>query len=135
MLHCCIYTYNTCLNFYIHCSYRFRRGFKQFFRWCPFIHLPHEPLTRREVLTSRYSCGGSPDHRIVRNGKFHLDNFWIFKVQMVFPDTERSFLYTCSGSPKAAARKAQGKWKFLYFCFCCCFNNDCEKKSVTTYKR
>ena len=50
--------------------YRFRRGFKQFFRWCPFVHLTPETLTRREVVTSRYSCSGSPDHhRIVRNGK------------------------------------------------------------------
>lgn len=49
---------------------RFRRGFKQFFRCCPFIHLGPETLTRREVLTSRYSCSGSPDHhRIIRNGK------------------------------------------------------------------
>lgn len=52
---------------------RFRRGFKQFFFWCPFIHIPHETLTRREVVTSRYSCSGSPDHRIIRNGK----RYWI----------------------------------------------------------
>lgn len=54
--------------FFLHC--RFRRGFKQFFRWCPFVHLTPEVLQRREVVTSRYSCSGSPDHnRIVRNGK------------------------------------------------------------------
>lgn len=50
--------------------FRFRRGFKQFFRCCPFVHVGPEVLTRREVVTSRYSCTGSPDHhRIVRNGK------------------------------------------------------------------
>jgi hypothetical protein len=50
--------------------FRFRRGFKQFFQCCPFVHLGPEVLTRREVVTSRYSCSGSPDHhRIVRNGK------------------------------------------------------------------
>ncbi|CRK94894.1 CLUMA_CG008386, isoform A [Clunio marinus] len=68
----------------------FRRGFKQFFRCCPFVHVGPEVLTRREVVTSRYSCSGSPDHhRIVRN------------------DTERSFLYSCSGSPKSH-RKSHG---------------------------
>lgn len=56
----------TCLRL----RYRFRRGFKQFFRCCPFVHVGPEVLTRREAVTSRYSCTGSPDHhRIVRNGK------------------------------------------------------------------
>ncbi|XP_063703938.1 tachykinin-like peptides receptor 99D [Culicoides brevitarsis] len=83
---------NSMYNPIIYCwmNSRFRRGFKQFFFWCPFIHIPHETLTRREVVTSRYSCSGSPDHRIIRN------------------DTERSFLYTCSGSPKGSARKSHG---------------------------
>ncbi|XP_070502684.1 tachykinin-like peptides receptor 99D isoform X2 [Chironomus tepperi] len=82
---------NSMYNPIIYCIYsdRFRRGFKQFFRWCPFIHVGPEVLTRREVV-SRYSCSGSPDHhRIVRN------------------DTERSFLYSCSGSPKGH-RKSHG---------------------------
>ncbi|CAD7084718.1 unnamed protein product [Hermetia illucens] len=76
---------NSMYNPMIYCwmNSRFRRGFKQFFCWCPFVKLTPETLQRREVLTSRYSCSGSPDHhRIVRN------------------DTERSFLYTCPGSPK-----------------------------------
>ncbi|XP_018903913.1 tachykinin-like peptides receptor 99D isoform X2 [Bemisia tabaci] len=48
---------------------RFRDGFKEFFSWCPFIHPSPEGLTRREVITSRYSCSGSPEapYRIVRN--------------------------------------------------------------------
>ncbi|XP_055848490.1 tachykinin-like peptides receptor 99D [Episyrphus balteatus] len=77
---------NSMYNPIIYCwmNSRFRRGFKQFFRWCPFVHLGAETLQRREALTSRYSCSGSPDHhRIMRN------------------DTERSFLYTCPGSPKS----------------------------------
>lgn len=67
---------------------RFRRGFKQFFRCCPFVHVGPEVLTRREVVTSRYSCSGSPDHhRIVRNGKSTNKrksfNFWSFNEQSV----------------------------------------------------
>lgn len=112
---------------------RFRRGFKQFFFWCPFIHIPHETLTRREVVTSRYSCSGSPDHRIIRNGKKILCCFFYFgfkkkeekvkkkkkkKVKrfsqftfyVTHTDTERSFLYTCPGSPKGSARKSHGKF-------------------------
>lgn len=58
------------ITFPLRLLFRFRRGFKQFFRCCPFVHVGPEVLTRREVLTSRYSCSGSPDHhRIVRNGK------------------------------------------------------------------
>jgi hypothetical protein len=58
------------ISFSLLIFHRFRRGFKQFFRCCPFIHVGPEVLTRREVVTSRYSCSGSPDHhRIVRNGK------------------------------------------------------------------
>ncbi|XP_059616176.1 tachykinin-like peptides receptor 99D [Phlebotomus argentipes] len=75
---------NSMYNPIIYCwmNSRFRRGFKQFFRWCPFVQLTPETLTRREVVT-KYSCAGSPEHhRIIRN------------------DTERSFLYSCSGSPK-----------------------------------
>lgn len=51
---------------------RFRRGFKQFFAWCPYVTVPPDGLTRREAVTSRYnSCSGSPEahYRIVRNGK------------------------------------------------------------------
>lgn len=49
---------------------RFRRGFAQFFFWCPWVRVTREPsLSRSEAVTSRYSCTGSPDmHRISRNG-------------------------------------------------------------------
>lgn len=41
------------------------------FRWCLFVRVGTEPFSRRENLTSRYSCSGSPDHnRIKRNGRF-----------------------------------------------------------------
>ncbi|XP_037951754.1 tachykinin-like peptides receptor 99D isoform X2 [Teleopsis dalmanni] len=72
------------MNSSIYHAFRFRYGFKLFFRWCPFVHLGAENLNRRDNLTSRYSCSGSPDHnRIKRN------------------DTQRSFLSTCPGSPKS----------------------------------
>ncbi|RZF38890.1 hypothetical protein LSTR_LSTR012162 [Laodelphax striatellus] len=64
---------NSMYNPIIYCwmNHRFRRGFKQFFSCCPFVHLtPDKLLTRREAVTSRYnSCSGSPDahYRIVRN--------------------------------------------------------------------
>ncbi|XP_058985627.1 tachykinin-like peptides receptor 99D [Musca domestica] len=77
---------NSMYNPIIYCwmNSRFRFGFKMFFRWCPFVHVGAESLNRRDNLTSRYSCSGSPDHnRIKRN------------------DTQRSFLYTCPGSPKS----------------------------------
>ncbi|XP_037809076.1 tachykinin-like peptides receptor 99D [Lucilia sericata] len=76
---------NSMYNPIIYCwmNSRFRFGFKMFFRWCPFVHIGAESLNRRDQMTSRYSCSGSPDHnRIKRN------------------DTQRSFLYTCPGSPK-----------------------------------
>lgn len=50
---------------------RFRRGFAQFFFWCPWVRVTTEPsLSRSEAVTSRYSCTGSPDMhtRISRNG-------------------------------------------------------------------
>jgi len=50
---------------------RFRRGFAQFFFWCPWVRVSTEPsLSRSEAVTSRYSCTGSPDMhtRISRNG-------------------------------------------------------------------
>jgi hypothetical protein len=52
---------------------RFRRGFAQFFSWCPWIQIGHEPaLSRSEAVTSRYSCAGSPEirSRISRNGTY-----------------------------------------------------------------
>lgn len=55
------------------------------FRWCPFVNVGAESLSRRENLTSRYSCSGSPDHnRIKRNGKsiqrqLHLMSFILIK--------------------------------------------------------
>ncbi|ENN72174.1 hypothetical protein D910_08482 [Dendroctonus ponderosae] len=64
---------NSMYNPIIYCwmNARFRRGFKQFFSWLPFVHVSPGALTRREVLTSkRRSYSGSPDHnRIIRNGK------------------------------------------------------------------
>ncbi|KAK0081297.1 hypothetical protein PV326_007737 [Microctonus aethiopoides] len=50
---------------------KFRRGFAQFFAWCPWVNVEPEPaLSRSEAVTSRYSCTGSPDGhtRISRNG-------------------------------------------------------------------
>lgn len=65
-----LHRHNVSLKSLFFFSLRFRRGFKQFFRCCPFVHVGPEVLTRREVVTSRYSCSGSPDHhRIIRNGK------------------------------------------------------------------
>ncbi|TDG49789.1 hypothetical protein AWZ03_003777 [Drosophila navojoa] len=77
---------NSMYNPIIYCwmNSRFRYGFKMVFRWCPFVHVGAESLNRRENLTSRYSCSGSPDHnRIKRN------------------DTQKSILYACPGSPKS----------------------------------
>lgn len=106
------------ITFPLRLLFRFRRGFKQFFRCCPFVHVGPEVLTRREVLTSRYSCSGSPDHhRIVRNGKSTSAKVSISKSEALMskvshflfpPDTERSFLYSCSGSPKSH-RKSHGE--------------------------
>lgn len=51
--------------------HRFRRGFAQFFFWCPWVRVTTEPaLSRSEAVTSRYSYTGSPDMhtRISRNG-------------------------------------------------------------------
>lgn len=56
---------------YILLCRRFRRGFAQFFFWCPWVRITTEPsLSRSEAVTSRYSCTGSPDMhtRISRNG-------------------------------------------------------------------
>ncbi|ALC47771.1 Takr99D [Drosophila busckii] len=75
---------NSMYNPIIYCwmNSRFRYGFKMVFRWCPFVHV--ETLNRRDNMTSRYSCSGSPDHnRIKRN------------------DTQKSILYGCPSSPKA----------------------------------
>ncbi|XP_075216071.1 tachykinin-like peptides receptor 99D isoform X2 [Lycorma delicatula] len=63
---------NSMYNPIIYCwmNHRFRRGFKQFFSCCPFVHVTPDGLTRREAVTSRYnSCSGSPEahYRIVRN--------------------------------------------------------------------
>ncbi|XP_033213177.1 tachykinin-like peptides receptor 99D [Belonocnema kinseyi] len=64
---------NSMYNPIIYCwmNSRFRRGFAQFFHWCPWVHVTPEPtLSRSEAVTSRYSCAGSPDGhtRISRNG-------------------------------------------------------------------
>ncbi|KAH8342099.1 hypothetical protein KR059_012057 [Drosophila kikkawai] len=77
---------NSMYNPIIYCwmNSRFRYGFKMVFRWCLFVRVGTEPFSRRENLTSRYSCSGSPDHnRIKRN------------------DTQKSILYTCPSSPKS----------------------------------
>ncbi|XP_008215771.1 tachykinin-like peptides receptor 99D isoform X2 [Nasonia vitripennis] len=65
---------NSMYNPIIYCwmNSRFRRGFAQFFSWCPLVRIGHEPaLSRSEAVTSRYSCAGSPEirARISRNGK------------------------------------------------------------------
>uniref|UniRef100_A0A182F7J9 G-protein coupled receptors family 1 profile domain-containing protein n=1 Tax=Anopheles albimanus TaxID=7167 RepID=A0A182F7J9_ANOAL len=64
---------NSMYNPIIYCwmNSRFRRGFQQFFRCCPFVHvMPDSQTSHRRIGTSRYSCSGSPDHlRIVRNGQ------------------------------------------------------------------
>ncbi|XP_024082499.1 tachykinin-like peptides receptor 99D isoform X2 [Cimex lectularius] len=71
---------NSMYNPIIYCwmNTRFRRGFKQFFSWCPYVYVPPEGLTRREAVTSRYnySCSGSPEshYRIVRNGAQHCES-------------------------------------------------------------
>uniref|UniRef100_A0A1B6D2R7 G-protein coupled receptors family 1 profile domain-containing protein n=1 Tax=Clastoptera arizonana TaxID=38151 RepID=A0A1B6D2R7_9HEMI len=64
---------NSMYNPIIYCwlNHRFRRGFKEFFSCCPFVHVVPNGLTRREAVTSRYnSCSESPEahYRIVRNG-------------------------------------------------------------------
>ncbi|XP_058055657.1 tachykinin-like peptides receptor 99D [Anopheles bellator] len=85
---------NSMYNPIIYCwmNSRFRRGFQQFFRCCPFVRvMPDNPSSHRRIGTSRYSCSGSPDHlRIVRN------------------DTERSFLYNGAGHSPGTQRKWQG---------------------------
>ncbi|XP_066582342.1 tachykinin-like peptides receptor 99D [Prorops nasuta] len=65
---------NSMYNPIIYCwmNSRFRRGFAQFFFWCPWVRVTPEPsLSRSEAVTSRYSCPGSPDgmnSRKSRNG-------------------------------------------------------------------
>ncbi|KAL0132796.1 hypothetical protein PUN28_000484 [Cardiocondyla obscurior] len=64
---------NSMYNPIIYCwmNTRFRRGFAQFFFWCPWVRVTAEPsLSRSEAVTSRYSCTGSPEMhtRISRNG-------------------------------------------------------------------
>ncbi|KFB37654.1 AGAP001592-PB-like protein [Anopheles sinensis] len=62
---------NSMYNPIIYCwmNSRFRRGFQQFFRCCPFVRvLPDTTNSHRRTGTSRYSCSGSPDHlRIIPN--------------------------------------------------------------------
>jgi len=95
----------SCLLFAFWCTpCRFRYGFKMVFRWCPFVHVGAESLNRRDNLTSRYSCSGSPDHnRIKRNGKSCWDSneflHWLLFDASI--DTQKSILYTCPGSPKS----------------------------------
>nr|XP_040224412.2 tachykinin-like peptides receptor 99D isoform X3 [Anopheles coluzzii] len=65
---------NSMYNPIIYCwmNLRFRRGFQQFFRCCPFVRVtPDSASSHRRTGTSRYSCSGSPDHlRIIRSGRF-----------------------------------------------------------------
>ncbi|XP_049301160.1 tachykinin-like peptides receptor 99D isoform X2 [Anopheles funestus] len=65
---------NSMYNPIIYCwmNSRFRRGFQQFFRCCPFVRVtPDSASSHRRTGTSRYSCSGSPDHlRIIPNVRF-----------------------------------------------------------------
>ncbi|XP_015590424.1 tachykinin-like peptides receptor 99D [Cephus cinctus] len=68
---------NSMYNPIIYCwmNSRFRRGFAQFFSWCPWVRVAPEPsLSRSEAVTSRYSCTGSPEShaRISRNGTVRI---------------------------------------------------------------
>ncbi|XP_012283345.1 tachykinin-like peptides receptor 99D [Orussus abietinus] len=68
---------NSMYNPIIYCwmNSRFRRGFAQFFSWCPCVRVTPEPsLSRSEAVTSRYSCTGSPEahSRISRNGTVRI---------------------------------------------------------------
>ncbi|KAK2588543.1 hypothetical protein KPH14_006322 [Odynerus spinipes] len=68
---------NSMYNPIIYCwmNSRFRRGFAQFFSWCPWVRVTPEPsLSRSEAVTSRYSCTGSPEAntRISRNGTVRI---------------------------------------------------------------
>lgn len=64
---------------------RFRRGFQQVFRWCPFVHYSEVETTttymmhtQRERETTRYSVTGSPElqlTRVSRNGLSVESNF------------------------------------------------------------
>ncbi|XP_011871716.1 PREDICTED: tachykinin-like peptides receptor 99D isoform X2 [Vollenhovia emeryi] len=69
---------NSMYNPIIYCwmNTRFRRGFAQFFFWCPWVRVSAEPsLSRSEAVTSRYSCTGSPPDmhtRISRNGTVRI---------------------------------------------------------------
>ncbi|XP_051156529.1 tachykinin-like peptides receptor 99D [Leptopilina boulardi] len=68
---------NSMYNPIIYCwmNSRFRRGFAQFFSWCPWVHVTPEPtLSRSEAVTSRYGCVVSPDSqlRISRNGNVRI---------------------------------------------------------------
>lgn len=125
----------TAKNDFFFISSRFRRGFQQFFRWCPFIRISPDVLTRRGAVNSRYSCSGSPDHhRIVRNGTFtpypckgeyhfspnRLESFFFLFCLIDVSDTERSILYTCPGSPKTH-RRSQGKEKLFCHRRWCCY--------------
>ncbi|XP_039970274.1 tachykinin-like peptides receptor 99D isoform X1 [Bactrocera tryoni] len=90
---------NSMYNPIIYCwmNSRFRYGFKRFFRWCPFVKVD-ESLNRRDNMTSRYSCSGSPDHNRIKRNVRHFPVNSSFCVSLA--DTQRSFLYTCPGSPK-----------------------------------
>lgn len=75
--------------------YRFRQGFKRFFRCCPFVEVKQEMLSRREAVTSRYSCSGSPDHRIVRNGMKCMESH-----KMQFPVRDFIFYFILNPMPQ-----------------------------------
>ncbi|KAL0281394.1 UNVERIFIED_CONTAM: hypothetical protein PYX00_002393 [Menopon gallinae] len=65
---------NAMYNPIIYCwmNSRFRRGFKEFFSWCPGVEVGPALLARRDPVTARYSVSGSPEGacRIVRNGSY-----------------------------------------------------------------
>ncbi|ODN06402.1 Tachykinin-like peptide receptor 99D [Orchesella cincta] len=78
---------NSMYNPIIYCwmNNRFRRGFQQVFRWCPFVHYSevegttaYMMHTQRERETTRYSVTGSPEYnstRVSRNGLSVKSNF------------------------------------------------------------
>ncbi|KAK6645153.1 Tachykinin-like peptides receptor 99D [Polyplax serrata] len=67
---------NAMYNPIIYCwmNSRFRRGFKEIFRWCPGVEVGPGLLSRRDPVTAKFSVSGSPEAacRILRNGSIHI---------------------------------------------------------------
>lgn len=71
--------------------YRFRRGFQQVFRWCPFVHYSEVEATtnymmhtQREPETTRYSVTGSPELQLTRVSRNGLSVKSIFENNHLF---------------------------------------------------